>query len=243
MKAMILAGGRATRLYPLTLHMPKHLLMINGYPIISYIFDHCAENGLKDLVLCVSKDHYQDFRNALGTGTRSGIRLKYSSGPQRLGTGGRVLRARSALGGDAHFVVYYGDIITSFDLRALINEHMEGFPQDGRMATLALSSAARLISGVAKTNEQGRILDFSEKPMISEVSPYQMNVGIGVFSRRILRYCKPQNDLFRNVIPLVLQKGFPVFGHIFHSQFFDVGTFASFERLLGFLPRRRSPLK
>jgi mannose-1-phosphate guanylyltransferase len=242
MKTVILAGGRATRLYPLTLHLPKHLLMLSGRPLISYILEHCRKNGLKEFVICVSENVYEDFRNALGTGSSFGVRIKHSAGSQSLGTAGRILNARNLIGEEKHFIVYYGDIITSFDLRHLIKFHLKGFKKDSRLATIALSDASKLEFGVARTDEESRVVQFLEKPRISEISEYQANVGIGVFSRNILDLCKPHSDVFRDTIPKAIEDGFPVSGYPIKHEFFDVGTFASIDRLLNNLSKTRSSL-
>src|SRR6267143_804894 len=123
MKAVILAGGKGTRLFPLTTVTPKPLIMIRGRPVIRYIIDHILESGITEVILCHSDQHEDHFRNALGNGNHIGVSIIYSSAPAELATSGRILRCAPILEQDEDFLIYYADILTRFPLRDLLMLH------------------------------------------------------------------------------------------------------------------------
>jgi N-acetyl-alpha-D-muramate 1-phosphate uridylyltransferase len=116
---VILAGGLATRLRPITEKIPKALVEVAGKPFLDHQIELLRRNGLTELVLCVGhlgemiRDHY-------GDGSAWGVRLRYSfDGPKLLGTGGALKRALPLLGG--HFLVLYGDSYLPIDYQAVLN--------------------------------------------------------------------------------------------------------------------------
>ena len=113
MKALVLAAGYATRLYPLTLDRPKPLLEVGGLPLIVHHLHALAMAGFIDVVVNVSWLGDQ-IRAALGDGSRYNVRLRYSDeGPEPLETGGGIFRALPLLG-PAPFLVLNGDIWTDY---------------------------------------------------------------------------------------------------------------------------------
>lgn len=229
MKALILAGGKATRLYPITLYMPKQLIMINGHPVIYYIMDHCAKNGVSEFIICTDLAKKKHFFNALGNVSRLGLDIQYSTAPERYSTAGRVLRAKKLLGNEDNFVVYYGDIITGFDMKSMIGFHEVMVAQDTCIATMGVTNSSQVAFGGGFMENNGRINSFMEKPKISEISNFVINIGIGVYNSRIFKYCRPEADLAGNVIPSAIKNGENVYGFNVDEPFYDVGTFASIE--------------
>lgn len=113
MQAVILAGGLATRLLPLSEHVPKSMIAVAGRPFIAWQLERLAASGLCDVVLCVG--HLgQQIRDYVGDGARFLVRARYSDdGPGPLGTGGALRRALPLL--EPRFVVTYGDSYLPFD--------------------------------------------------------------------------------------------------------------------------------
>jgi NDP-sugar pyrophosphorylase family protein len=241
LKALILAGGKATRLHPLTLHMPKQLIMIDGRPVIHYIIDHCKKNGIRDFILCTSESLKADFKNALGHGEALGVNIQYSIKPDWLGTAGRIVSARHQIVGE-DFLVYYGDIVTSFDLKPMIEFHKRLAEQKNCICTLAVSRDKVLEIGLVLSEEGGshRITQFKEKPRVSEVSDFRVNAGIAACSSRIFSYCGLKDDLFHDVLPELISDDQLVSSYLIRGPFFDIGTFSSIEQIARKLRHRES---
>jgi NDP-sugar pyrophosphorylase family protein len=131
---MILAAGRSTRLGSIGLALPKPLLPICGYPAISYGIDLCRQAGLTDIV--INLHHHGDkIGQTLGDGSRFGVRLRYSSEEELLGTGGGLWKARH-LFSPGPVLVLNGKVAVNFDLRVVMAAH--GDAPQGTVATMVV---------------------------------------------------------------------------------------------------------
>jgi NDP-sugar pyrophosphorylase family protein len=132
MRAMILAAGYGTRLWPLTIDRTKPAIPFMGRPLIGYVAEYLAGYGFDDIVVNL---HHQpeSVRAALGDGSRFGVRFQYVEEPVILGTSGAIGNARHLLDGD-HFVVINGKLATDIDLRAALETHR----REQALATLVL---------------------------------------------------------------------------------------------------------
>ena len=231
MKALIMAGGKATRLYPMTLFMPKQLIMINGYPVIYYVINHCKKNGVNDIVLCISRNMKRAFSNTLRGDTSKGVKIRYSVAPQSIKTAGRILHAKEFIDNE-NFIIYYGDIITDFNLRSMIEFHKNNVQHNKCICTLAMSGSVPVEVGVGVEDKDGlRIACFKEKPKISDISNFKVNVGITVCTPRILNYCTEDADFFGDVIPHMIDRGESVCCYTIDRPFYDIGTFSAIEKV------------
>lgn len=121
MRAMILAAGYGTRLWPLTIDRAKPAIPFMGRPLVGYVAEYLARYGFREIV--VNLHHRpESVRAALGDGTRFGVRFHYVSEPAILGTGGALDNARELLEGDT-FVVVNGKIATDINLDAALETH------------------------------------------------------------------------------------------------------------------------
>ena len=181
MRAMILAAGYGTRLWPLTIDRAKPAIPFMGRPLVGYVAEYLARHGFDDVV--VNLHHRpESVREALGDGSRFGVRLHYVEEPEILGTGGAIVNARDLLGDDA-FVVVNGKIATDIDLSAALETHRS----ERALATLVLRpNPARERYSVVNT--RGRfVTDFGGYPapaIPSTVAPL-MFTGIQVLDRRV----------------------------------------------------------
>jgi NDP-sugar pyrophosphorylase family protein len=132
MRAMILAAGYGTRLWPLTIDRAKPAIPFMGRPLVGYVAEYLARHGFREVVVNL---HHQSesVRAALGDGERFGVRLQYVEEPVILGTSGALDNARGLLEGDT-FVVINGKIATDIDLSAALETHR----RTGALATLVL---------------------------------------------------------------------------------------------------------
>jgi len=248
MKALIMAGGKATRLYPTTLFMPKQLVMINGYPVIYYIISHCKDNGINEFILCISDNPFRKhFFHALGNGSFLGVKIQYSMAPQLTKTAGRMLRAKKFIDGDDdddNFIVYYGDIITNFNLSPMIKSHKNNVLYDRCICTLAMSDSESLEVGVGMhEKDTSRIICFKEKPKFSDISDFKVNVGIAACNSRILNYCREDADLFSDIVPRLIEQGERIYGYTIEEPFYDIGTFSCIEKVLKDTRRKQSAIR
>src|SRR3954471_13625197 len=132
MRAMILAAGYGTRLWPLTIDRAKPAIPFMNRPLVGYVAEYLAGYGFDDVVVNL---HHRpvSVREALGDGSKFGVRLHYVEEPEILGTGGAIDNARALLEGDA-FVVVNGKLATDIDLSAALETHR----RERALATLVL---------------------------------------------------------------------------------------------------------
>lgn len=146
-QAAILCGGLGTRLRPLTETLPKPLIPVNGRPFLAYLIDQLREQGVSR-VLLLTGYLGEMIRDCFGDGSRSGVRIDYSSGPVEWETGRRLVEARTRL--DTRFLLLYADNFASIRLRRISEVH-EARPA---VATLVLQSKA---TGNIRLAQDGRI--------------------------------------------------------------------------------------
>lgn len=221
MKAAILAGGAGTRLYPLTTYLPKTLIPIGSRFVIEYVIDYLKSHGVTEIVMLVSDNEFELVKNHLGDGSRFGVTIEYSVA-ERIGTAG-ALGAAADLVGDS-FVVYYGDVLTDMNLKAMISFHEE----KNAVCTIAMSNAVPIDYGVARVAKDGRVEYFEEKPILKE---YPISMGIQVCEKEFLSYCKPNLDIAQDVIPRLLKEGKPVYAFLSSKRHYDIGTFKTLEEV------------
>jgi mannose-1-phosphate guanylyltransferase len=221
LKAAILAGGAGTRLYPLTAYIPKALIPVGNRYVIEYIIEYLKKNEIKDIVMLVSNNEIDLLKNHLQDGARFGVRIEYSTA-ERVGTAGALHAAEDLL--NERFIVYYGDVLTSVDLREMTRNHVA----KKATCTLAMSTSVPIDYGVARVNQDGRIIYFAEKPVLKE---YPVSMGIDIFERDVLSYCTPNMDIAQHVIPGLLRDGKAVYAYMTEKRHFDIGTFKSLEEV------------
>lgn len=220
MQALILIGGLGTRLRPLTCHQPKPLLPILNRPLLFHQLDLLKAHGIKELLLCT---HYQSaqFKRALGTGSRWGLKIRYVDEKKPLGTGGAVKNAAPHIRGA--FLVFNGDIFCHFDLKKLISFHRK----NKACATLTLTRVKDPTQfGLIETDSAGKILRFLEKPSWDEVTTNTINAGAYVFEPEILPMI-PNGiaySLERGLFPHLLETKSRFYGFVNSGYWMDVGT-------------------
>ncbi len=227
MKAIILAGGEAIRLRPLTCNIPKAMVPVLNRPFLEHLINYLKKHKIVDVILAMGQPSEQ-IQNYFGDGSGFDVRLTYSVEDFPLGTAGAVRNAEKLL--DECFVVLNGDIFTALDLTAMVNFHCEKKP----IATIALTPVENpTIYGVVETDGQSRVRHFIEKPHWSEVTTNMINAGVYVLEPDILGYVA-SNTFFsfeHDVFPPLLEKGEAVYGYSFESYWIDIGTPEKYFRL------------
>lgn len=233
MRAMILAAGKGTRLFPLTGEVPKPMAPVADTPIIRHIFDLLARHGVTDAYVNV---HYlaDALLRAYGEESQvNGMIVRLVREEELSGTAGGVKRlATVAPAGkfDETFVVVSGDALTDVDIRDLVAFHK----QKGALATIALHRVFDTSEfGVVEADEEDNILGFQEKPDPKEAISTLANTGIYVFEPRALEYI-PENTFFdfaRDVFPRLLEAGERFIGYQGNFYWSDIGTLEAYRRV------------
>ena len=198
MRAIVLSAGYGTRLGELTQELPKALLPVADRPLVEHILLNLARHGFDEVAVNL---HYRPelVQDALGDGSRLGVRIEYSYEPELLGTAGTLASLRGFLG-DGPFLVHYGDVLTNEDLGALAAEHQAR----GALLTLLVHERPGSNSVVVLDDER-RIVEFAERPPaddpVRERSSWT-NSGICVCDPAVLDLVPPApSDLARDLLP------------------------------------------
>jgi mannose-1-phosphate guanylyltransferase len=221
MQALILAGGKGTRLRPLTVYTPKPIVPICNRPFLLYQIDTLRRAGITDITLSLS---YQPnkIEQLLGDGSDHGVKLKYTVEPQPMGTAGAYKFAEDLIREPT--VVFNGDILTDLDLKAVIREHNER----KATATIVLTPVKDPTTyGVVETEKDGRVRRFLEKPKVEEITSNNINAGTYVLEPKVLDYLpKGENYSFEyGLFPDLLKRGEAFYAHIpTRTYWIDIGT-------------------
>ncbi len=219
MKAIVLAGGFGTRLKPLTERMPKPLLPVAGRPCIDFVLRSLVSAGFREVVVATS---YMSDRvmKRIGDGLEYDASILYSFEATPAGTAGAVKRVADFI--EETFVVASGDVLADVDIRQLYEQHKE----KGAVGTMALTRVEDPTQfGVVGLNEDSRIVRFQEKPSQEEVFSSLVNAGVYVLEPEVLDYI-PERKMFdfsKDVFPLLLKKGAPIFGMELDGLWMDIG--------------------
>lgn len=226
LKAVILAGGRSTRLRPLTWELPKPMVPVANIPVMDIILDLLKQHGITDI--CATLMFMpQKIQDAYGNGSRHNIHLTYNTEERPLGTAGSVRAVRNFA--DETFLVISGDCVTDFDLSAAFAFHRE---QKAEATILMTHVDVPIDYGVLITDPAGNITGFQEKPQWGEVFTNQVNTGIYILEPSVLEMI-PQDqpyDFARDLFPEMLRQGRKLCGFNTAGYWSDIGTLDAYAR-------------
>ncbi len=220
MEAVILVGGKATRLLPLTCNTPKAILPVLNAPFLEHVIHHLSRHQVKDIIL--AQGHLvQPIESYLGDGSQFGVKLSYVIEDTPLGTAGAVKNVARYLA--ETFLVLNGDIFTDLDITAMIDCHQKR----GAKATIATAPVDDPTSyGLIETDTEDRVTRFLEKPDWSEVTTNMVNVGTYVLEPDVLTQIPSQTEVSieREVFPQLLARGELICAYSSPAYWIDVGT-------------------
>ncbi len=212
MQALILAGGKGTRLRPLTVYTPKPIVPVLNRPFLLYQIEILRRAGVKDITLSLN---YQPdkIEQQLGDGANYGVNLRYITEPSPMGTGGAYKYAAAAIRETT--VVFNGDVLTDLDVSEVIGFHQ----QKKADATIVLTPVENPSAyGLVETEKDGQVRRFLEKPKpeeLADLTTNNINAGIYILEPGVLDLIpEGENTSFEyNVFPdlLKLQKAFFAF--------------------------------
>lgn len=225
MRTIILAGGEGTRMQPWTRFVPKCLLPVNGKAVSRYIVEKLWEEGYKDIVLCINRRFRQHFRHEFRD---MDIKLSVTNIP--MGTAAEVSQALEYFPITDDFMVVYAD-----DLTALRHTEMEKVHKTTHAAaTIAVTQNVPLDVGIVKS-EGGHVLDFKEKPLISDLGLKNSYVWVGtaIFDKSLQSRFQQGKDIAKDILPSLIRDGLKVSAFVSNSLWLDIGTLSHYKRALG----------
>lgn len=224
MDAVVLVGGKGTRLRPLTLSVPKPMLPTAGLPLLTHLLSRIAAAGIEHVVLGTS---YQPavFEAEFGDGSKLGLQIDYVTEERPLGTGGGIANVVSHLRHDT-VMVFNGDVLSGADLGQLVAYHRSNHAD----ITLHLVRVSDPRAFGCVPTEDGRVTAFLEKTQDPPTD--QINAGCYVFSRAMIHRIPTGREvsLEREVFPALLSEGVTICGYVDSAYWRDMGTPEDFVR-------------
>lgn len=220
-----MAGGKGTRLKPLTCSLPKPMVPIINRPVMEYTVDLLKEHGITEIgvTLAYMPTMITDY---FGSGKDWGVNLHYFIEETPLGTGGSVKNAEEFI--DDTLLIVSGDALTDLDIQKALAFHRE----KGSKATLVLRNEAVPIEyGVVITDEAGKIIRFLEKPSWGEVFSNTINTGIYILEPEVLDYFSKGDtfDFSKDLFPRLLNDQVPMYGYVMNEYWCDIGDLSSYK--------------
>ncbi|GGO56247.1 MULTISPECIES: sugar phosphate nucleotidyltransferase [Streptomyces] len=241
-EAILLVGGKGTRLRPLTVHTPKPMVPAAGVPFLTHQLARARAAGVDHIVLATSY-LAEVFEPYFGDGSALGLHIEYVTEEEPLGTGGAIRnvapRLRSAPGDPV--LIFNGDILTGLDIRALVAEH-ERVDADVSLHLTKVSDPRAY--GLVPTDPTGRVTAFLEKPQTpQEIVTDQINAGAYVFRRSVIDTIPAGRPVSveRETFPDLLASGAHLQGMVDSTYWLDLGTPQAFVRGSADLVLGRAP--
>jgi mannose-1-phosphate guanylyltransferase len=219
-QAVILVGGKGTRLLPLTCNTPKPMVPVLNRPFMDYVIGHLGEHKINDVVMAMNylPKAIEDY---FGDGIKFTKKIRYCMETSPMDTAGAVKNAEYCIGNEAFFVLN-GDIFTDLNLTDMLRFHKEKKAK----VTIALTPVEDPTAyGLIETAKEGRVTRFLEKPKKEEVTTNMINAGTYILEPDVLAAI-PKNTPWsfeRKLFPMLLEKGEPVYGYSSDSYWIDIG--------------------
>jgi mannose-1-phosphate guanylyltransferase len=224
-KAILLVGGKGTRLMPLTTDTPKPMLRIAGAPVTEHQILKARDAGVTDIVLATSY-LAEVFQPYFGDGSKFGIKISYAIEEEPLGTGGAIANAANELNlnDDESVYIFNGDVLSGHDLQAQAKLHMEN-EADATLHLIEVADARAF--GCVPIDSAGRVLEFLEK--MENPKANSINAGCYIFTAESLNSI-PNGQVVsveRETFPNWLAEDRKIYGYLDSNYWIDMGTPAS----------------
>ncbi|MEJ8635387.1 NDP-sugar synthase [Streptomyces sp. MS2.AVA.5] len=241
-EAILLVGGKGTRLRPLTVNTPKPMVPAAGVPFLTHQLARARAAGVEHIVLATSY-LAEVFEPYFGDGSSLGLHLEYVTEEEPLGTGGAIRNVAGRLrsGPDEPVLIFNGDILTGLDIGALVSTHRSS----GADVSLHLTRVEDPRAfGLVPTDPSGRVTAFLEKPQTpEEIVTDQINAGAYVFRRSVIDTIPSGRPVSveRETFPDLLSSGAHLQGMVDSTYWLDLGTPQAFVRGSADLVMGRAP--
>lgn len=231
-KIVIVAGGLAERMRPVTECLPKCLVNLNGKPLMQHQIEFFKSRGYEDFIFCVA--HLSEkVKEYFGDGSSFGVRIEYSEeGKHLLGTAGAVKLIKPKVKDTV--IVYYGDVLTKENLDNVLGFHRKvGSDFTVVMRELTKGRASSMIT----MDSENKIKVFIERPSPGDFEKFKgekkyVNSGIYVMEPGVFREIPERErcDFGRDVIPRLIGKKMKVYGYVSRKFFREMGRFEKYKR-------------
>lgn len=231
--AVILAGGKGTRLHPYTNDVPKPLVPLGETPIIEVLLRQMKKSGVGNVHIAVN--HLAHLIMAvLGDGKTLGMEISYSVEDKPLST---VAPIKLITGLPEHFIVANGDILTDLDVRKLYEYHLQ---KNAAMTIATYIRTEKIDFGVLDSTAEGRVVQFAEKPNLQ----FAVSMGVYVFSKRVLAYVPDGEPFgFDELVLKLLAHDEPIMQYPYDGFWLDIGRTDDYHRALTELDRIKGWLR
>ncbi|WP_196594144.1 sugar phosphate nucleotidyltransferase [Pectinatus sottacetonis] len=220
MQALFLAGGKGTRLYPLTREIPKPMVPIMGKPLLEHNMNLLKFHGIRDIILsiCYKPDY---IKNYFGSGAAFGLNIKYITEESPLGTGGAIKNCENYL--KSTFFVFNSDILSNINYSEMLRYHK----RKNAAVTIAVTRVDNPSNyGVIEYTKNGYANSFCEKPKADKITSHFINAGVYIFEPDVLKRI-PKNrpvSIEREVFPQLLHDNYKIAIFKGCNYWLDIGT-------------------
>jgi mannose-1-phosphate guanylyltransferase len=219
-RTIMMAGGKGTRLRPLTLVRPKPMIPLVNKPIIEYTVNKLKKSGFNDIIMTLNYMS-TNIKNYFKDGSEFGMDIRYSVEKWPLGTGGSVKKAEKYI--DDTFMVVSGDVLTDVDFKDVVRYHKE----KGAIATMVLTEVEDPTHfGIAVMDKNHKITEYLEKPSPEEAFSNVANTGIYIFEPEIFDFFDGKDkevDFSKDIFPEVIRQDAGIYGYVFNGYWNDIG--------------------
>jgi NDP-sugar pyrophosphorylase family protein len=222
-KALILAGGKGTRLKPITHEIPKPLILIKGRPILEHILDLLRQHNVKDIIMSIGYKKEQ-IKNYFGDGSKFGVNIVYVEEDKSQGTAGAIKLAKQYH--NDTFIIVNGDNLYDLDITDIFTFHK----QHHAIATMALTSTKDTREYGVVELKGNKIVDFSEKPKNSNSN--FINSGFYIAEPEIIDHIPEGFAMLESTVFPKLAKQNKLFGYPFSGQWFDISNLKEYEKAI-----------
>jgi len=220
MKALFLAGGKGTRLRPLTDNLPKPMVPLMGRPLLERNMVKLKECGVDEIILstCYKPQKIEEY---FGDGTKLGLKIHYICEDIPLGTGGAIKNTEEFF--NDTFIIFNADILSEINIKDMMKFHKE---KDAAVTIAVTKVENPSVYGVIEYNEDLYAESFTEKPKPSQVKSNYINAGIYIFEPDVLKEIPDSQvvSIERETYPLLLEKGYPIAVYKSDAYWMDIGT-------------------
>ena len=243
-KALILAGGKGSRLRPLAVHVPKPIVPLANIPFLFYQIDRIKRADVTEIILSLS---YQPRKisDIFGDGREYGVTMRYTHEALPLGTAGAFKAVENLI--DDTTITLNGDILTDIDLRDVLRFHREK-NAEATIVTVRVMNPSGY--GLVETGPDGRIINFKEKPPEDEVTGDTVNAGIYILERKVFDRIPSggAQSFERELFPAMVREGASIFAYPMRGFWKDVSDpkrylDAGFSVISGRMPMPQYPHK
>jgi len=219
-RAIILAGGKGTRLKPYTISLPKPLVPVGDMPILEIIIRQLSKSGFDHITITVN--HLADIIRAFfGSGEKWNVKIDYSLEDRPLSTMGPLKLIHDL---PENFLVMNGDVLTDLDFNELYNYHEKN---ENIFTVSAFSREQKVDYGVLEIGMDNKLINFVEKP----TNQYNVSMGVYIASKKILDYI-PENQFygFDHLMLDLIKEGQPATVKVHSGYWLDIGRPDDYEK-------------